>query len=820
MYFSALESFPPQPPEANTRPRETPRPHNPAPTSTAMAASTSRGRAPEDASAVAGTARARARGSASRRRPSAWAVATAILVSAARGAEADLTATRPLEGAIPAVARNREVPRVTAPRVAPASVSSGRAVPSDDGAQTPLRALERNAREGHSPAFLQWAARHDKLGEYCPGSAPPCEESLHREAVWRVNAAHIEAHNKQSGSLMKKGLTRFADLTVEEFTAAHATYAGGVQVPAAGESRAGWSVSSREESSAARVPRRAGDGSAASEATRGTTDRTVSLKLATDEAAARGEALPSEAEEEEEDTAFPYAADDADAAVVAQATSSPFPALGAGAGLSAEERRAAARERRRRARAAASATRALGFSTFSSSATSSGPLGSGLPDAFDWSDHVDFGEVVHQGACAGCWAYSTAAVVEAARFVADGTRARLSPYALIDCDDLDRGCATGNMASAYAWIQTSEYGVPPLARYPRMSESGTCDVSEGLGASLGAFSEDGRASAGETERDDGDDAFESDARDASEARSRASATPPRPRASLGARGFGSLFGSGASGGKNANGAARRKDGTPVHIPTGNARTKGYCDLPVLHEDAEAQLLRALAQQPVAVGVNIHALQFYESGIVHLADCPPAGADPLKAINHAAVLTGWGKDASTGQYYWILRNTYGDRWGEGGYARLAFGRDPETGFGACALYTEGNYPLVGDLTCTPGATRKEAVRHGSHVWLYPGGYNMGPHASGFAGAFAVPGIAAVSERMARFSLGLGEEARVGTLGVAAALVLAAAVTIALQASTLAKLRREAARGSAEERTGLMKRGAVREDQERGDAAQRR
>ena len=813
MYFSALESFPPQPPEANTRPRETPRPHNPAPTSTAMAASTSRGRAPEDASAVAGTARARARGSASRRRPSAWAVATAILVSAARGAEADLTATRPLEGAIPAVARNREVPRVTAPRVAPASVSSGRAVPSDDGAQTPLRALERNAREGHSPAFLQWAARHDKLGEYCPGSAPPCEESLHREAVWRVNAAHIEAHNKQSGSLMKKGLTRFADLTVEEFTAAHATYAGGVQVPAAGESRAGWSVSSREESSAARVPRRAGDGSAASEATRGTTDRTVSLKLATDEAAARGEALPSEAEEEEEDTAFPYAADDADAAVVAQATSSPFPALGAGAGLSAAERRAAARERRRRARAAASATRALGFSTFSSSATSSGPLGSGLPDAFDWSDHVDFGEVVHQGACAGCWAYSTAAVVEAARFVADGTRARLSPYALIDCDDLDRGCATGNMASAYAWIQTSEYGVPPLARYPRMSESGKCDVNKGLGASLGAFSEDGRlsasAGAGENagaanERDDDDDdgggggAFESPR------------SPLSPRASLGARGPGSLFGTAASGRSNANGAATRKDGTPVHIPVGNARTKGYCDLPVLHEDAEAQLLRALAQQPVAVGVNIHALQFYESGIVHLADCPPAGADPLKAINHAAVLTGWGKDASTGQYYWILRNTYGDRWGEGGYARLAFGRDPETGFGACALYTEGNYPLVGDLTCTPGATRKEAVRHGSHVWLYPGGYNMGPHASrgfGFADAFGVPGISAAAEHMARFSLGLGEEARVGAVGVAAALVLAAAVTIALQASTLAKLRREAERGSAEERRGLTERDAA-------------
>ena len=787
-----------------------------------MAASTSRGRAAERASAVAGMARARARGSASRRRPSAWVVATAILASAARGAGADLTATRPLEA--PAVARNREVPRVTAPRVAPGSVSPARARSSDGSARPgdvdfAREVAERSAHDvGHSPAFLRWAARHDKLGDYCPGSAPPCEESLHREAVFQANAAAIEAHNEQSGSLMKKGLTRFADLTVEEFTAAHATYAGGAPAPIAARVSRGTSNSANEASPFAlnaRVsqPRRAFDPRGDAEAS-----RVISLKLATDEAAARGEALPSEEEEEEEEEeetlnrASRVAADDADAALIAQTTSSPFPALGAPAGLSAEERRAAARERRRRARAAARESQKTSFAK-----DASGPLGSGLPDSFDWSEHVDFGDVVHQGACAGCWAYSTAAVVEAARFVADGTRGRLSPYALIDCDDLDRGCATGNMASAYAWIQTSEYGVPPLSRYPKMSASGKCDVNQGLGASLGAFSEDGREKKAEGDDDSYDDSYDAsyDADGGSIAGRTTSRSTRVKRASLGTSS--SLFGRRTQmmSGTNKNGVATRKDGTPVAIPTGNARAKGYCDLPVLHADAEAQLLRALAQQPVAVGVNIHALQFYESGIVHLADCPPAASDPLKAINHAAVLTGWGRDEASGQYFWRLRNTYGDRWGEAGYARLAFGRDEATGFGACALYTEGNYPLVGDLTCTPGATRKEAVRHGAHVWLYPGGYNMGPHKKGDGvygffggdgGAFAVPGLSAVSERMARFSLGLGEEARAGAVGVAAALVLAAAVTIALQASTLAKLRREAKRGTAEERRSLTERDA--------------
>ena len=90
---------------------------------------------------------------------------------------------------------------------------------------------------------------------------------------------------------MKKGLTRFADLTVEEFTAAHATYAGGAPAPIAARVSRGTSNSANEASPFAlnaRVsqPRRAFDPRGDAEAS-----RVISLKLATDEAAARGEAL-------------------------------------------------------------------------------------------------------------------------------------------------------------------------------------------------------------------------------------------------------------------------------------------------------------------------------------------------------------------------------------------------------------------------------------------------------------------------------------------------------------------------------------------------
>jgi len=67
--------------------------------------------------------------------------------------------------------------------------------------------------------------------------------------------------------------------------------------------------------------------------------------------------------------------------------------------------------------------------------------------------------------------------------------------------------------------------------------------------------------------------------------------------------------------------------------------------------------------PIACGVDAEPLHNYSGGVT---------SAPGVGINHIVSITGWGVDSATGVEYWEMRNSWGEYWGEMGYAKVAKG----------------------------------------------------------------------------------------------------------------------------------------------------
>lgn len=77
-----------------------------------------------------------------------------------------------------------------------------------------------------------------------------------------------------------------------------------------------------------------------------------------------------------------------------------------------------------------------------------------------------------------------------------------------------------------------------------------------------------------------------------------------------------------------------------------------------------------ARGPVSCGIAVTpAFEAYTGGIFHDTTGRKTAAD----IDHAINIVGWGQDPSTGEDYWIMKNSWGTPWGERGYARVTTNR---------------------------------------------------------------------------------------------------------------------------------------------------
>ena len=83
-------------------------------------------------------------------------------------------------------------------------------------------------------------------------------------------------------------------------------------------------------------------------------------------------------------------------------------------------------------------------------------------------------------------------------------------------------------------------------------------------------------------------------------------------------------------------------------------------------DIENRLMGMLAMGPVSVGIESTnpVFRLYGSGVLS----PDQVETEKGVVDHAVSLVGFGEEKGTP--YWIIRNSWGEDWGENGYARIA------------------------------------------------------------------------------------------------------------------------------------------------------
>merc|ERR1719199_689159 len=118
------------------------------------------------------------------------------------------------------------------------------------------------------------------------------------------------------------------------------------------------------------------------------------------------------------------------------------------------------------------------------------------------------------------------------------------------------------------------------------------------------------------------------------------------------------------------------DDTPTSQPT-NMRTSGS---QAVTTHSVAALKMALDSQPVSVAIQADQSTFqrYKSGVFD-GECGTA-------LDHAVLLVGYGTEG--GKDYWLMKNSWGTSWGEGGYMKMVITGDDA---GQCGVQLDPVYP---------------------------------------------------------------------------------------------------------------------------------
>merc|ERR1712157_64636 len=100
---------------------------------------------------------------------------------------------------------------------------------------------------------------------------------------------------------------------------------------------------------------------------------------------------------------------------------------------------------------------------------------------------------------------------------------------------------------------------------------------------------------------------------------------------------------------------------------------------------------AVSKQPVSIAIDAANQDFmmYTSGVLSSATCGTS-------LDHGVLVVGWGQEESSdgkpAEEYWIVKNSWGDSWGEDGYVRMKKLNRKQSP-GECGMYMDASFPTA-------------------------------------------------------------------------------------------------------------------------------
>ncbi|XP_055853688.1 cathepsin L-like isoform X2 [Episyrphus balteatus] len=127
------------------------------------------------------------------------------------------------------------------------------------------------------------------------------------------------------------------------------------------------------------------------------------------------------------------------------------------------------------------------------------------------------------------------------------------------------------------------------------------------------------------------------------------------------------------------------DGTTCNFDKSKieATDRGYVNLPQGDEAIMMEAVATVGPLAVVIDVNRESLQFYKNGVFNEPECHSG----VEYGRHAVLCVGYGSEEN-GAEYWLVKNSWGSTWGDGGFIKMSRNKDNQ-----CGIANDVSYPLV-------------------------------------------------------------------------------------------------------------------------------